>query len=213
MTESSSKIFAEKKVGIVLAPFSGGQPKSGVENGPKYLMKQGLRQGIESLGWKTSVEEPLAGRDFEAGKDDEKDVHGIMKRPNLVGDATKLIYESVKKVVHEDKLALTLGGDHSIAIGTVAGVLDKYPNAGLLWIDAHADINTPSTTESGNIHGCPVSFVMGLDSENTPPSLKWVPKCLKPNKLACLHRPKRRRCGRKKNLEGEQHCSLLHVPR
>lgn len=170
----------------MLAPFSGGQPKSGVENGPKYLMKQGLRQGIESLGWKTSVEEPLAGRDFEAGKDDEKDVHGIMKRPNLVGDATKLIYESVKKVVHEDKLALTLGGDHSIAIGTVAGVLDKYPNAGLLWIDAHADINTPSTTESGNIHGCPVSFVMGLDSENTPPSLKWVPKCLKPNKLAYI---------------------------
>lgn len=178
--------FDEKKVGIVLAPFSGGQPKSGVENGPKYLMKQGLRHDLETLGWTTSVEEPLQGKDLEARKNDTSDVHGIVKRPNLVGEASQLVYQSVKKVAQEGKLALTLGGDHSIAIGSVAGVFDQYPNAGLLWIDAHADINTPSSTESGNLHGCPVSFLMGLDPKNTPPSLQWVPKCLDPKKIAYI---------------------------
>ncbi|CDO95237.1 unnamed protein product [Kluyveromyces dobzhanskii CBS 2104] len=180
------EFFENKKAGLILAPFSGGQPKSGVENGPKYLMKQGLRADIEALGWETSVEEPLQGRDFETGKNDETDVYGIMKRPKLVGDATQLIYESVKKVANENKMPVTLGGDHSIAIGTVSGVLDKYPNAGLLWIDAHADINTCASTESGNIHGCPVSFLMGLNGESTPPPLQWVPKCLDPKKIAYI---------------------------
>ena len=59
-------------------------------------------------------------------------------------------------------MALTLGGDHSIAIGTVAGSAAVYPNLGVIWVDAHADINTPSSTSSGNLHGCPVSFLMGL---------------------------------------------------
>jgi len=71
-------------------------------------------------------------------------------------------------------------------MGTVAGSFAKYPNAGLLWIDAHADINTPLTTDSGNLHGCPVSFLMGLDSQSYPPELKWVPNCLNPKKIAYI---------------------------
>jgi arginase len=63
------------------------------------------------------------------------------------------------------------GGDHSIAIGTVAGSFATYPDCGLFWIDAQADINAPMTTNSGNLHGRPVSFLMGLDKKSYPPEL------------------------------------------
>lgn len=186
MNEPSYEYFEKKELSLILAPFSGGQGKSGVELGPKYMLKQGLRQDIEELGWSTSIEEPLANKGFEARSSDESDVDTYTKRPKLVGEVAKSVYESVKKVANEGKFALTLGGDHSVAIGTVSGVLDKYPNLGLLWIDAHADINTPSTTASGNLHGCPVSFLMGLEPENTPKSMEWIPKYLKSNKIAYI---------------------------
>lgn len=181
------KFYQEKKLGIILAPFSGGQSRSGVEDGPKYLMKHGLQHQLEELGWETSTEDPLSGKDFERRKlEDDSDFHGKTKRPQLVGEATKLVYDSVKQVADRGDFALTLGGDHSVAIGSVAAVLSRYPDAGLLWIDAHADINTASSTDSGNLHGCPVSFLMGMDKEHCPPSLHWVPECLKANKLAYI---------------------------
>lgn len=91
-------------------------------------------------------------------------------------------------MVQANRFPLTLGGDHSIAIGTVSAVLDKYPDAGLLWIDAHADINTIESTPSGNLHGCPVSFLMGLNKDvpHCPESLKWVPGNLSPKKIAYI---------------------------
>jgi arginase len=54
---------------------------------------------------------------------------------------------------------LTLGGDHSLGAGTLAGMLKVHPNLGVIWVDAHADINTPDTSLSGNIHGMPISFL------------------------------------------------------
>lgn len=187
LSEPHYDFYQDKKVSLVLAPFSGGQAKSGVEDGPKYMMKHGLQPQLQEMGWSTKVEEPLSGQDFEKRKaEDVSDVHGNTKRPQLVGEATKLVSESVSKVLDRGEIPVTLGGDHSVAIGSVSAVFSKHPDACLLWIDAHADINTPSTTESGNLHGCPVSFVMGLDSENTPPSLKWVPHCLKPSKIAYI---------------------------
>ncbi|AET40948.1 arginase Ecym_7096 [Eremothecium cymbalariae DBVPG len=180
------KFFETKKATIVLAPFSGGQGKSGVEDGPKYLMKQGLQHGLESVGWQVDVKKPLEGRDFEQRKISSPEVDGKVKNPTIVGEATQLIYGAVKSAAHEGRLPVTLGGDHSIAIGTVSGVLDKYPDAGLLWIDAHADINTLASTDSGNLHGCPVSFLMNMERDSWPESLKWVPGTLKPNKIAYI---------------------------
>ncbi|KAH3902257.1 probable Arginase [Saccharomycodes ludwigii] len=180
----------KRSAGIITAPFSGGQAKSGVENGPKYLLKHGLQQQLDDLGWETSIEEPLKNTDFEERKlaSTKASSNGKVKRADLVGEATKLVYESCKKVSNdENKFQITLGGDHSIAIGSIHAVLEKYPDAGILWIDAHADINTPSTTDSGNLHGCPVSFLLGLDRENCPEELKWVkPGILKPNKIAYI---------------------------
>lgn len=175
-----------KDLTIITAPFSGGQGKSGVELGPGHLLDSGLESELNELGWSTKISNPLEGKGYEKYKEDKTDEYQACKRPKMVGEATKLIYEAVKAATEAKTLALTLGGDHSIAIGTVAGTFSTYPNAGLIWIDAHADINTPLTTDSGNLHGCPVAFVMGLDSHAFPPELQWVPKVLDPKKIAYI---------------------------
>lgn len=186
----SYEFYKERKLSIVTAPFAGGQGHIGVENGPKYILKHGLRSDLEEMGWKTSVENPL---DNEAivkrmVSDTVKDSYGKIKKPDLVGEATQLIYKSVGKSLDEEKFPLTIGGDHSIAIGTVSAVIEKHPDAGLLWIDAHADINTLESTNSGHLHGCPVSFLLGLHKNNKecPEALKWVPGNLRPEKIAYI---------------------------
>jgi len=68
-------------------------------------------------------------------------------------------------------------------MGTVAGTKAKYPEACLIWIDAHADINTPESSDSGNLHGCPVSFLLGLEGTDVEPFNKWLSPCLKPEQL------------------------------
>lgn len=177
------------ELALVLAPFAGGQGHLGVESGPKYMLKHGLESQLQELGWKTTIERPLDNEKIVKRmlEDTSKDKYGVVKRPNLVGEATELIYETVKRSLQEGKFPLTIGGDHSIAIGTVSAVVDQHPDVGLLWIDAHADINTLSSTESGNLHGCPVSFLLGLNEDkDCPEPLKWVPGNLRPEKIAYI---------------------------
>lgn len=72
-------------------------------------------------------------------------------------------------------MCLTLGGDHSIGLGTVHGHLSAQPETSLLWVDAHADINTPATSQSGNAHGMPVSFHIKelTDYQDQLPDFEW----------------------------------------
>ena len=189
MDSSSYTYFKEQKLSIICAPFCGGQGKPGVEKGPRYMLKNGLETDLKELGWTTKIDEPLDEKELlEKTKiHDGIDFYKNAKRPSLVGETSQKIYQSVKDALAEDRFPLTLGGDHSIAIGTVSAVIDKFPDVGLLWIDAHADINTLESTDSGNLHGCPVSFLMGLNGpENTPDALKWCPGSLKPSKIAYI---------------------------
>lgn len=187
ITPEHYKFAKTKKITLVLAPFSGGQGKGGVENGPRFMLEHGLEKDIRKLGWDVEIATPLDnGEEYLKAKTNEQDAFGKCKRPKLVGDATKKIYSAVKEAALRGDIPVTIGGDHSIAIGTVAGSFAKHPDACVLWIDAHADINTPSCTESGNLHGCPVSFLMGLDKESYPPELQWVPAVLKTNKIAYI---------------------------
>jgi len=76
---------------------------------------------------------------------------------------------------------LVLGGDHSIAMGTVAGLLDAWGDVGVLWIDAHGDINTPETTPSGNVHGMPVAAILG--QAGIGGRLGWDTRHIRPERL------------------------------
>lgn len=181
------KYYPDQNLSIIKAPFCGGQPKSGVEKGPKFMLANNLVEDITELGWFVDVRSPIDEEEVSKMMKETTDVHGISKRPNLVGGTTEKIYKSITTVLEEGRFPLTLGGDHSIAIGTVSAVLDKYPDAGLLWIDAHADINTLESTTSGNLHGCPVSFLMNInDEKDCPKSFDWVPGSLKPNKIVYI---------------------------
>ena len=95
----------------------------------------------------------------------------------------------VERVADEGKAPLVMGGDHSIAIGTVAGMAHyfrkKKKRMGLLWIDAHADMNTPQTSPSGNVHGMPLACCIGLGPEELAKLLGFAPK-VQPRNVALV---------------------------
>jgi arginase len=102
-----------------------------------------------------------------------------MKNPRAVSAATERLCEQVYSHAREGRCVLTLGGDHSIAIGSVAGVAKAIRERlgrelALIWVDAHADINTPETSTSGNIHGMPVAFLTGLSTETRKDIFGWL---------------------------------------
>ena len=93
---------------------------------------------------------------------DPKEVGGRAANCFAVGDACRKLHEATFKSASEGKFPLVLGGDHSLGAGSIAGVLKARPNAGVIWVDAHADLNTPGSSPSGNMHGMPVSFLLRL---------------------------------------------------
>ena len=108
------------------------------------------------------------GRDRDAG-------HGSLKRQELVGHANRLIYEAVGAHCRNGALALTLGGDHSIGVGSVAGALKARPETAVLWVDAHADINSPKVGFvcfglccCRSYHETQLLLALTHDTKNTP---------------------------------------------
>ncbi len=105
-----------------------------------------------------------------------------MKRPKLVSAVTQQVSEQVYEHASAGRLVLTLGGDHSIAMGTISGTAKAMRERlgreiAVIWVDAHADINTPETSDSGNIHGMPVAFLTGLAKEEREDCFGWIKEC------------------------------------
>ncbi|GAA5849284.1 hypothetical protein JCM8547_006502 [Rhodosporidiobolus lusitaniae] len=173
--------------GLIACPFSGGQPRAGVDTGPLQLIESGVIQDIEGLGWKVD----FAGADtlVDVLQTDKPDPDiGILKKPRLVSEVNKAVAQRVFEHSSKGELTITLGGDHSLAMGTVSGTFKAHPDAALIWVDAHADINTPLTTPSGNLHGCPVSFLLGLPgcSKEEIPEFGWIEPVLTPERLVYI---------------------------
>lgn len=96
---------------------------------------------------------------------------------------------SVQKAIHDGHVPVLLGGDHSLAIGSVHGTANALSSQiGLIWIDAHADINTPLTSSSGNLHGQPVSFLLYELDKYLPKldAFNWVRPCLSARNLVYI---------------------------
>ncbi|KAF9566306.1 arginase [Agrocybe pediades] len=170
-----------KTLAIVGCPFSGGQPKAGVDQGPIHLVQAGLIPQLEDLGWKVIFDGHHQFEEINVAQDPPI---GILKNPRMVSKVTKAVAQVVGEHASKGQIPVTLGGDHSLAMGTISGTLSEYPDACVVWIDAHADINTSETTESGNIHGMPVSFLLGLGSKVE--EFSWVKPLLKPEQLVYI---------------------------
>lgn len=116
---------------------------------------------LTQLGWRV---EDTADLDFHHNinsPDPPKQVGG----PNVrncayVGNASNILAEVVETKINQGFFPLILGGDHSISIGTLTGILRSHPNTGVIWVDAHADLNTPESLGSGNFHGMPLGLLM-----------------------------------------------------
>jgi len=93
---------------------------------------------------------------------------------DYVGAACEMVSKEIEKAATEKKFALSLGGDHSLTIGSIAGMLQVYPNLGSIIVGAHADINTPMTTYTGNIHGMVFGFLMDLHNSRKTPGFEWL---------------------------------------
>jgi arginase len=157
------------------------QPKVGVDEGPLRLVEYGLLEQLTELGWDCEFD---GHRDLSSFRPTHDPEIRKLKQPRYVARVTEAVSKAVKSHIEKGQLALTLGGDHSLAMGTVAGTFAVHPDAVLIWIDAHADINTPETTASGNIHGCPVAFLMGLAGH--VPGFEWLKPCLRPDRIVYI---------------------------
>jgi arginase len=150
------------------------------------MIRAGLLDQLEALGWQVNCPERLPSYEHlqPPNGDSQETKHPKLKNVDFVSRVTEVVHGKVKKACKAGHLALTLGGDHSLGMATVSAGLAVYPNLGIIWVDAHADINTAETTESGNLHGCPVSFLMGIG----PPvkGFNWLKPCLKKNKLVYI---------------------------
>jgi len=146
-----------RDVGIIGVPMDLGAGRRGVDMGPSAIRYAGLERDLQSLGWRVHDYSNLSVPGPESGDSGNSSA----KYEAQIESACLELERSVRDMVQAEQFPLVLGGDHAIAMGTVAGLLDAQGDVGVLWIDAHGDINTPATTPSGNIHGMPVAAMLG----------------------------------------------------
>lgn len=165
-----------KSVSILGVPLSFGQSMAGVDLGPGAIRVAGLAPRIQKLGY--SVDEmgdlPLERpRSLPA-------VGEKLKYLREIHEACERLAAAVEKIADADKLPITIGGDHSIAIGSLAGIVKSVrkrdERLGLVYFDAHADMNTPETSPSGNIHGMPLAALLGYGAPELVNVAGFAPK-------------------------------------
>jgi arginase len=148
-----------KKVRIIGVPLDLGQSRRGVDMGPSALRIARLAERMQSLGFDVEDRGNVVVSQREqlgvAGQD----------AYTAIADVCRALAVSTAEAVRDGVSPLVLGGDHSLAMGSVAGVAtalaERQERLGLIWLDAHGDINTPESSESGNIHGMPVAHLLG----------------------------------------------------
>jgi len=170
-----------KKIRVIGIPLDLGQSRRGVDMGPSAVRVAGLEARLEALGHVVEDAGNVSVAIAEQKK--EGDAHAKYLK-EITATCTKHA-ELVLKTLEAGKVPVVLGGDHSVAAGTVAGVAEFYrrqeQKIGLVWIDAHSDINTPATSPSGNVHGMPLAAIMGLVPPEVSNIYGFSPKLLPEN--------------------------------
>jgi len=165
-----------RKIRVIGVPLDLGQSRRGVDMGPSAVRVAGLEARLEELGH--IVED--GGNVVVAIPEQKKegDPHAKYLK-EITATCTKQA-DLVIKALDEGIVPLVLGGDHSVGAGTVSGVAEFYrrqnKKIGLIWIDAHTDINTPESSPSGNVHGMPLAAIMGLGPPELANILNFSPK-------------------------------------
>ncbi|KAJ5808338.1 hypothetical protein N7474_009607 [Penicillium riverlandense] len=177
-TIASRFLSQPNSLGVVAVGFDGGQCKKGVEAAPMALIESGLLTQLrEDLDYDIHHDDKIHYYEDSIPAADPD--HRGMKKPRAVSAVTEQLSKQVYSHAREGKFVLTLGGDHSIAIGTVSGMAKAIRERlgremAVIWVDAHADINLPETSDSGNIHGMPMAFLTRLAREEKKDIFGWL---------------------------------------
>src|SRR5271169_2656108 len=151
-----------KQIRIIGVPLDLGQSRRGVDMGPSAVRVAGLESKLEALGYIVKDGGNVSVAVLETRPEGDPRAKYLTE---ITETCTKEA-EIVLKTLEGGHIPVVLGGDHSVAAGTVSGVAEFYrrknQKIGLLWIDAHTDINTPDSSPSGNVHGMPLAALMGL---------------------------------------------------
>ncbi|MFV1492275.1 arginase [Phaeobacter sp. JH18-32] len=144
---------------LIGAPVDSGKRRAGCLMGPDAYRTAGLGRAIESLGHKVIDQGNLRPASHEADHNDGL----VFARNETIGWTNRLIRAAEEAM--KDGLPIFLGGDHSLSLGSVVGVANHAAKEGrpqfVLWLDAHTDFHTPTTSDSGNLHGTPVGYFTG----------------------------------------------------
>jgi arginase len=163
-------------IAIIGAPLDLGQGRRGVDMGPSAVRVANLNSRISSLGYRVEDLGNIEVVQPETAAAGNSQAKYLPEIATACGRLATAVGESLARAC----LPLTLGGDHSIAIGTASGVSQFYrergQKSGLLWLDAHADMNTPESSPSGNIHGMPLACIVGLGPPELTRLFGYAPK-------------------------------------
>jgi len=171
--------ITSKTVTLIGFPMDLGADRRGVDMGPSALRIADLKIKLEALGYDIVDSGDINIQIMERQKISNQKLKYL---PEIL-KTTKILARKVEKVLDQGRFPLCIGGDHSMAIGTIAGISSycrkNKLKLGVIWIDAHADMNMEETTPSGNIHGMPLAASLGIGNEKLVNLLGFSPK-LKP---------------------------------
>ena len=181
---SSISPHQQKTVRLVGVPMDLGAGRRGVDMGPSAIRIAGVSQGLRQLGFRVEDDGDVgvpAPETRNPGSNNARylePIYHVCNRLRL----------RVRRCLEQGEIPIVLGGDHSIAIGTVAGIAEFHrerdERIGLIWVDAHADMNTPESSPSGNIHGMPLATLLGMGHPLLVEMGGFAPKVLPKN--VCL---------------------------
>jgi arginase len=176
---------AKKVIKIIGVPMDLGASRRGTDMGPSALRIAGLGAAIENLGYTHALEEDISVPAMETRPVEDSKARF---KPQILSVCTELAAR-VKELLDAGDFPLVLGGDHSIAMGTVSGASAHFrargEEMGLIWFDAHGDMNVPGSSPSGNIHGMPLAHLLGRGDPDLAGIMGFSPK-LNPEKVVLI---------------------------
>ncbi len=168
-------------ISIIGVPLDYGQNRRGVDMGPSALRYSGIVKRLEALGHDVldegNINVPAAFQDLEQNEQ--------LKNLEEVARANEQLAQVVSRVKREGRFPLIIGGDHSLGLGSLAGLSSTVENLGVIWFDAHTDVNTPETSPSGNIHGMALAASLGEGHERLVNLYQEGPK-VKPENVVII---------------------------
>jgi arginase len=170
-----------RPVAVIGATLDLGQGRRGVDMGPSAIRYAGLEAKLTSLGRRCHDWGNVETAVVEAVDEHDERARYLPEIKRTCARVAELVAHSVE----QGYMPLVLGGDHSVALGTTGGLARVHGPGGVIWIDAHGDLNTPETSPSGNVHGMVLAAALGLAGPEFE-SAAWPLPAVEPDRIALV---------------------------